>query len=224
MALSHFRALALLHRTFHRHSPAQRLHLIGRYLSAPLLRTLEFVPQHARVLDIGAGHGMWPRLVAEARDARVVALDPDVRKMRRAFRHPRVRFVAGYDECIRGEFEAVALFDVLYLMPDSARDALFGRIFDRLRPGGTLLVKDLDPTRRLKAAWNRTQETISVKFLHLSRGKGLFANDAPAEVMGRMHRTGFVDVQSQRVDRWYPHAHILYVARKPISSGTRRTP
>lgn len=216
MPLSHFRAMRLLHRTFHRHSPAQRLHILGRYFSAPLLRSLDAVPINARVLDIGAGHGMWPQLIAEERAARVVALEPDLRKALARFRDPRIRFVAGYDDCIRGTFDAVAIFDVLYLMPPEARDAFFGRAFARLRPGGLLLVKDLDPTDRWKAAWNRVQETLAVRVLRLSKGAGLFPNDAPAVVTRRMEDAGFIDIASQRIDRWYPHAHILYSAKKPI--------
>src|SRR5579859_1048930 len=212
MSDTHIRALRILHRTFRHHSPAQRLHILGRYFSAPLLRTIAFVPQGARVLDVGAGHGLWARLIVEERARSVVAMEPDLRKIMR-LRHAAVRAVAGEIACIRGAFDVVAVLDVFYLMRSSARDELLRSALERLRPGGLLLVKDLDPRARLKDAWDRLQETLAVRVLHLSRGQGVFAHDTPEEMDARLQRAGFANVEWRRIDAWYPHAHIVYTAQ-----------
>ena len=151
MTLGHIRALRLLHDTFRHHSPTQRLHVLGRYFSAPLLRTVAFVPHGSRVLDVGAGHGMWARLIVEEQARLVVAIEPDMRKLTRLRQHA-IRAVAGEIDCIRGTFDVVAILDVMYLVSSAARDELLRSAFDRLRPGGLLLVKDLDPSARLKNA------------------------------------------------------------------------
>ena len=53
-----------------------------------------------------------------------------------------VDFVAGYDTCLRGTFDAVVIIDVLYKIPAEEWDALFARVAARLKPGGLLIVKE----------------------------------------------------------------------------------
>jgi SAM-dependent methyltransferase len=208
------RALRVLHNTFKHHPRTQRLHILGRFLTAPFLRTLDVIPRGSRVLDIGAGHGTYPRLIAEERDARVVAVEPDLRKTLIAFKHPNVRFVAGFDACIRGEFDVIVVYDVIYRLSPAARDALFARIFARVKPGGLFVLKDLDPSDRLKWNWNRMQETISDAVFHLTIGEGFYI-DTPDQIRARLERAGFTQFEAHRVDRFYPHAHIVYTARRP---------
>jgi SAM-dependent methyltransferase len=212
--MNYIRAMALLHQTFKHHPPTQRLHILGRFLTAPFLRTLDVIPEGARVLDIGAGHGTYPRLIAD-RARRVFAVEPELRKTLIAFKHPKVTFIAGFDDCIRGTFDVIVVYDVIYRLPPEARDALFARIFERVRPGGLFVLKDLDPSNRLKWTWNRMQETISDAVFHLTIGEGFYI-DTPAQIGERMARAGFVDFQARRVDRFYPHAHIIYTSRKPL--------
>lgn len=213
MPIGYFRALSLLHQTFSRYPATQRLHILGRFLTAPFLRTLDVIPQGARVLDIGAGQGTYPRLIVEERASEVVAVEPDIRKTLIAFRHPKVKWVAGFDDCIRGTFDVVVIYDVIYRLSPDQRDALFSRVYDRVKPGGLFILKDLDPSNRLKWTWNRIQETISDKVFHLTIGEGFYI-DTPKQIEERMQRAGFTDFTQQRVDRFYPHSHIIYTARK----------
>ncbi|HEX6176958.1 MAG TPA: class I SAM-dependent methyltransferase [Thermoanaerobaculia bacterium] len=214
MSLGLIRALRLLHNTFKHHPRGQRIHILGRFLTAPFLRTLDVIPQGARVLDIGAGHGTYPRLIAEERAREVVAVEPDIRKTLIAFQHPKVKFVCGFDDCIRGEWDVIVIYDVIYRLPPDERDRLFKRVFDRVKPGGLFILKDLDPSNRLKWQWNRLQETMMDKFFGLTIGEGFYI-DTREGIAERMSRAGFVDFQWKRVDAFYPHAHIIYTARKP---------
>ncbi len=213
MPLGYFRALKLLHETFCHHPRTQRLHILGRFLTAPFLRTLDVIPIGARVLDIGAGQGTYPRLIVEERAREVIAVEPDLRKTLIAYKHRKVKFVAGFDDCIRGQFDVIVVYDVIYRLPSEARDALFKRIYERLKPGGLFVLKDLDPSNRLKWMWNRIQETISDKFFGLTIGEGFYV-DTREQIAERMSRAGFVDFEGKRVDFGYPHAHIVYTARK----------
>jgi SAM-dependent methyltransferase len=142
-----------------------------------------------------------------------VAVEPDVRKVLGSYRHPRVRFVAGYADAVAGSFDAVTLFDVLYRIPLSGWDVLLGAAFDRLTPGGVLLVKEIDPEHRLKGLWNRAQERLA-DLLGMTLGDA-FSYETRGEMRRRLERLGFVDVTAVDLGAGYPHAHILYRGRKP---------
>jgi 2-polyprenyl-3-methyl-5-hydroxy-6-metoxy-1,4-benzoquinol methylase len=193
--------------------PGARLHILGRYLTCPFLAAVDAIPPGARVLDVGAGHGVFALLAAARRGATVVAVEPDVRKLGAALRHPSVRWVAGFDACIRGRFDAVALCDVLYRVPEAGRDPLLARLFDRLRPGGLLVLKEIDPDRRLKFSWNVAQEFVAIRVLRLTLGAGLVYENREA-IGQRLARAGFVDFTTRAIDAGYPHSHVLYTARR----------
>jgi SAM-dependent methyltransferase len=149
MSIGYVRALRILHRAFRNYPPGHRLHILIRFLTCPFLRTIDDIPQGARVLDIGSGHALYGVLAAEERAREVVAVDPDIRKSLLPAPHPKIRKIAGYDDCLRGTFEAVVIFDVAYRMPPDERRKLFESVFARLKPGGIFLFKDMDPRHRL---------------------------------------------------------------------------
>jgi 2-polyprenyl-3-methyl-5-hydroxy-6-metoxy-1,4-benzoquinol methylase len=181
------------------------MHVYVRFLTCPLLRVLQHVPR-GRLLDIGAGHGVLSVLASDR--ATAFAVDPDARKVRHI---GNVRSVIGYDDCIRGSFDAIAIVDVLYKIPITQWDALLARIAARLSPGGVLLIKEHDPTARIKHGWNRLQERAA-SALGLTLGSS-FSYESPADFRARLQRHGFREVNTQRIDGGYPHAHVLYVAR-----------
>src|SRR6188474_495462 len=135
MSIGYVRALRILHRAFRNYPPGHRLHILIRFLTCPFLRTIDDIPQGARVLDIGSGHALYGVLAAEERAREVVAVDPDIRKSLLPTPHPKIRKIAGYDDCLRGAFEAVVIFDVAYRMPPDERRKLFKSVFARLKPG-----------------------------------------------------------------------------------------
>jgi len=186
-----------------------RVHILLRFLTSPTLRVLDAVPSGASLLDIGAGHGLFAAL-AQARDARrVVAVEPDARKVRRL---AGVELVIGFDDVITGTFDAISIIDVLYKIPIDQWDALLARCRARLAEGGVLVIKEQDPTARFKNGWNAIQERIAT-VLHLTLGES-FSYEPPAAFSARLERLGFVDVRTWRVDFGYPHPHVLHVAQR----------
>jgi len=213
MAPGFFAALSVVRRASAGMPPAARAHVIGRFLTCPFLRVLAHVPPGARVLDLGAGHGTLARLAAESGAAAVVAVEPDVRKMLTGCRHPRVHVVAGYADAVSGAFDAVAILDVLYRLPLAGWDPLLRTAFERLRPGGVFLLKEMDPANRLKGAWNRTQERIA-DLLGMTLGEA-FTYETREQIRDRLTRHGFERFEAIEVGAGYPHAHILYKTRRP---------
>jgi len=208
------RALRILHGAFSRYPIRHRVHILGRFFTCPFLRMIDDVPRDARVLEIGSGHSLYGRLLIEERAREVVGVDPDLRKSLLPSPSPKIRKIAGYDECIRGTFDVVVLIDVVYRLSIDVRRALFARALERLRPGGILLVKEMDPSRRAKMRWARFQEWLSDSLLGLTIGEG-FVYQSSEELGAMLTDLGFVDFASRPIDRGYPHAHMLYTARRP---------
>ncbi len=165
------------------------------------------MPSGATLLDIGAGHGVFSVLVRE-RGAHPTAVDPDVRKVRTL---EGIQSVIGYDDCIGGTFDVVAMMDVLYTFPIDQWDALLDRLRHRLKPGGILIVKEHDPTARVKQLWNRTQERLTA-VVRLTLAEA-FSYERPEAFIARLRRHGFQSIESRRIDTGYPHPHMLYIAR-----------
>lgn len=213
MSIGYVRALRILHRAFGRYPAGHRLHMLIRFATCPFPRTIDDVPAGARVLEIGAGHGLYAALLAEERVREVVAVDPDERKSLLPSPSPKVRKVAGYDDCIRGTFDAVVIYDATYRMPLEVRRGVFERAFARLAPGGTFVLKDMDATS-LKMKWARFQEWLSDTFLNVSIGSGFFYQ-TPAELQAMLSEIGFTDFRARAIDRFYPHPHMIFTARRP---------
>jgi 2-polyprenyl-3-methyl-5-hydroxy-6-metoxy-1,4-benzoquinol methylase len=203
------RALIVLHRVYGRRPLRDRIHTLVRFLTCPMLRVLDAVPPGASLLDIGAGHGVFAAL-AHARDARrVVAVEPDVRKVRPI---ASVESVIGFDDVVIGTFEAISIIDVLYKIPIGDWDALLIRCRERLTVGGILIIKEQDPTARIKNTWNALQERIA-SALHLTLGEA-FTYEPPSAFLLRLTRLGFRESRAKRIDFGYPHPHVLYMAKK----------
>ncbi len=209
------RAFRFLARDFRREPLAVRIHVLGRFLTAPFLRLLRALPEEARLLDLGAGHGAFSHLAAEYRNARCIAVEPDLRKVLAAPRRPGVLQVVGYSRCVRGSFDAIAILDVLYRIPVADWDAILGDARTNLRPGGLLLLKEIDPEDRLKGAWNRAQEKVA-DLLGMTLGDA-FSYETQAQMTDRLARLGFERIEAVPLGAGYPHAHVLYRARTQSS-------
>jgi SAM-dependent methyltransferase len=204
-------ALALVRRTYGSAPGSTRLHVLGRFLSCPFLRVLDYLPRGGRLLDLGAGHGIFAHLALEGGAREVVAVEPDRRKVFLIPRRPGLRVVDAYHPAIRGTFDAVAIFDVLYRLPRSEWDPLLAWVRERLAPGGVFLLKEIDPGHRVKALWNRAQER-GADLLGLTLGEA-HSYETREEIRARLLRAGFTGVEAKAIGAGYPHAHILYLAR-----------
>ena len=215
--MSYLQALSLVRRTWSAAPAATRFHVLGRFLTCPFLRVLYHLPPRARVLDLGAGHGIFAHLALESGARSVVAVEPDRRKIFLTYPRPHLNVVGGYDDSVAGTFDAVTLFDVLYRFPVGEWDGLFRSVRARLAPGGVFLIKELDPENRAKQFWNRTQERISDR-IGLTLGEA-FSYETRDQIRGRLLSAGFEGFEAVEIGAGYPHAHILYKA----TSSSRST-
>jgi len=202
------RALIVLHAVYRKRRVRDRAHILLRFLTSPMLRVLDAIPADVTLLDIGAGHGLFAALAHAHGARRVVAVEPDLRKVRPI---AGIESVIGFDNVISGTFDAISIIDVLYKIPIGEWDALLTRCRERLAQGGVLIIKEQDPTARLKNSWNAVQERLATA-LHLTLGQA-FAYETPALFKSRLERLGFVEVRTRRIDFGYPHPHVLYIGQ-----------
>jgi len=136
---------------------------LGTMLAAIAEQAASQLPAAARVLDAGAGAAPWSLAVAARHPACLVtAVDlPTVvpatrRAVRAAGRERQFRFLAGdlFDvELERGAYDLAIAGNLCHLFDEATNRRLFGRLYDALRPGGTLAVMDVIPDEQPTPRW-----------------------------------------------------------------------
>jgi SAM-dependent methyltransferase len=230
-----------------------RLHATLRWWSAPFPAVEAGLPAAGRVLEIGCGHGLFSVYAALAGRARsVVGVDIDAGKIAQA--QAVAQGLSGADVSFRlaptgavpiGPWDAVVVIDMLYLLPTAEQRRLLAAAADQLGPGGVLLIKEMSPTPRWKAGWNRLQETMAVSILGITQradgtgpnrpisddrhsndpaagglpvGSQRFDLVAPAVMAGWLRQSG-LRTSSRRLDRHRLHPHHLLVGRRAAGIG-----
>ncbi len=194
-----------------------RLHIRGRRITCPFDRVAEAVPARGLVASVGCGFGLLETDLARGSSSRlVIGVDDDPRKIRVAqalaadvsnARYGTGRLFDVLDPADRPV--AILAVDVFYLIPHDAQEEFMRRARERLAPGGRLIVKDMAETPRVKAAWNRVQETLAVRVLRITRGAD-FHFRTVASFVDLFRRHGF-HVAVTPLHRGYVHPHCLFI-------------
>ena len=152
-------------------------------------------------------------------DLDIAGLDLSSEKIdaaRRAFsaagmsvRHLAVQDIGEFPE---QSLDVITIIDVLYLVPRDRWDALFAKCFRCLRPGGRLLLKEMDPSIRWKFGLLYLEEVLAVRVLGLTKGD-TFTFPSRAAVSECLRRAGF-SVEDAPIDSGYYVPHCLWVATR----------
>jgi len=190
---------------------------LGAMLAAAAERAATLLPAAVRVLDAGAGAAPWSLAVA-ARDPAclVTAVDlPAVvpatrRAVTDAGRERQFRFLAGDlfgVELGRGAYDLAIAGNLCHLFDEATNRRLLGRLYDALRPGGTIAVMDVIPDEQPTPRWVALYEL------------GLLLRTASGRVhplaayLGWLHDAGFKPPERHRLVDQAPV--VLLVAHKP---------
>jgi 2-polyprenyl-6-hydroxyphenyl methylase/3-demethylubiquinone-9 3-methyltransferase len=196
-----------------------RLHTRLRAWTCPLEALLGRLAPEGRLLDVGCGHGLLSIAAGERYpETSVLGVDPSEAKIRWARVGARelgnVRFVCGTLDSIDGEFDAAAVIDVLYLVSRQDWRGFLSTCRQRLRPGGQLLLKEVDVRPRWKFLRCVAQETLSVRLLGITLGRSLAFLERQS-MKRLLDEVGFGDVEHADLGRGYMTPHVLYLARRP---------
>jgi 2-polyprenyl-3-methyl-5-hydroxy-6-metoxy-1,4-benzoquinol methylase len=191
---------------------------------------IEQIPQGATVLDVGCGGGMFLGLLASAgRIGRGVGFDTSASAIETAramaMRLPAEQQVLTFhqldaaadwptapdDGNESGEsaasdltlFDAVSIIDVVHHVPRRHHGDLIRRAARRLRPGGTLLVKDIPPRPIWRATANRLHDLVLARqWVHLPR---------PGDIRSWADEAGLRLVRRERINMlWYGHEMMVF--------------
>jgi 2-polyprenyl-6-hydroxyphenyl methylase/3-demethylubiquinone-9 3-methyltransferase len=194
-----------------------RLFVRARLLLSNLDVLERYVPAVGPVLDVGCGHGLVSNLLAlTGPGRRVLGIDLDERKVAAARQtigaRTNVRFEVGDAARLPpGEYCAVTIADVMYLIPEAQQRTIIASIAGALTPGGVLVWKSQIRQPRWKYAITYAQEWLMTR-LGPTHGAGLFFMDR-AESLDALRAAGLrpaaVPMPSMR-----PYTDILFLGYK----------
>ncbi|MFP2930851.1 class I SAM-dependent methyltransferase [Pyxidicoccus sp. 3LG] len=202
---------------------AERFHVHARAFSAPLLAVASRVPG-GRVADIGCGHGLLSALLALADPRRTVhGVDPDPRKIAWARQAlavlPNVKLAEGTveetlasDEADVEPCDAAVVCDVLYLLPEEKWPGFLRTVQGLLRPGGRLLLKEVEGDHSWKHHKALAQEWVMVSLLGRTKASGGMALKPRGEMTRLLQDAGFAVREVVDLGKGYTTPHVLYVA------------
>jgi len=175
----------------------------------------QFLPRSGRVTEIGCGFGLFSLYFADRYpDLAIHGVDIDEGRIRMAERARRrlglhnATFAVGdarrvdIDEGV----DACYLLDILHHIPRASALALLAHVHGRIRPGGVLIIKDVDTRPRYKMAFTWLLDVI------MTRGERPEYWSA-AELTGELHDLGFSVIRYAMTDL-LPYPHQLFVCLK----------
>lgn len=148
----------------------------------PFDRLVREIPEGADLLDVGCGTGQFIAQLAlngkpgvcfgvDAKRRRVQA----ARNLARRLKGVDARFERARmpEDWPAGAFDAICMIDHLRHVQAAAQHSLFAAAVDRLKPGGILLVKEIDAdaglAARLAAAWEFGMSGVAPHLLPATR-------------------------------------------------------
>jgi cyclopropane fatty-acyl-phospholipid synthase-like methyltransferase len=178
----------------------------------------QFLPRDGRVMEVGCGFGLFALYFASTcPDLTLHGVDVDKKRIQLASRArerlglTNVSFDYGdaNDADLDESIDAGYVLDLLHhLRRDSAR-ALIQRFFERLPPGGTLIIKDIATRPRYKMAFTWLLD-------YLMTGGERPEYWSTTDLTRELRVLGFSVIRHAMTDL-LPYPHVLYVCVKPTA-------
>lgn len=191
--------------------------VVARYVVAPMGPLAdEFDGVTGLVLSLGSGLSMLERYLAEVHPGlRFEGIDLDPQKVALIDRtrglSPHVSLIAGDATALDlpAGYEAVLICDAMHHFPVDLHAAVARSVAAALKPGGVVIVKDLDTAPRWKFHWNRIHD-------RLVAGPDPITCRTPTDMAQLFADAGLIVQRATRIDhRLTPYAHYLVRATKP---------
>jgi 2-polyprenyl-3-methyl-5-hydroxy-6-metoxy-1,4-benzoquinol methylase len=198
-----------------------------RWTLTPYWQMASLLPSRGRLLDVASGHGLLSLALAAQSETRdILGIDHDPERVRAATAaaslsgcRSRVRFeVRNLADALaalpKESFAGVAMIDMLHYFDRETQRKLLSQAIELLVSGGTLLIREVDPSGGLVSRWNRLYETLATRTgFTRTTGRSLHFRQ-PSEWSELLEEHG-LDVRIERSGSSL-FSDILYI-------GTRRT-
>ncbi|MDY6967845.1 MAG: MMPL family transporter [Spirochaetota bacterium] len=132
-------------------------------------RLSDFLNSPGLIIDIGCGYGVpaaW--LLERFPDARIYCIEPDSERIRIASHALGIRgtVIQGKAPDIPStpkHSDAALMLDIIHLIGDKELQLTLERLYNKLHPSGTLIIRTTIPSRK-RFPWERGIENIKLKF------------------------------------------------------------
>ncbi len=196
-----------------------RVHVMVRTLTCPFGPLIDRFPTTGAVLDVGCGHGLLINLLSRdplRHGLRLCGIDHDAAKIEAARRTalPGIDFSTTSLSAFSGAaFDAVSIFDVLYTVRREIWGDILAGCFRALRPGGTLIVKEVVDRPRWKYWAIMAQEMLSVTVFGITKGDRPHF-EAPETYRQAMVDAGFTVAEERSLQSANWISHYLFIGTK----------
>lgn len=192
-------------RTYGGRSPGTRAYVAARLANSPLQAVRgELAALQGRVLSLGAGVGVTERFLTLINAAVTVdAIEREPKRVEAAGEAERIDMRVGdaMQPLPPGPYDAALVFDMLHHLQYSEHAQLAANLAQVLRPGATVLLKDIATTPRWKHAFNAFHDRlVSREEVQCRAPEDMAAVFAPA---------GFAITDVRRVSPRSPYPHYL---------------
>lgn len=178
------------------------------------------VPAEADIVDIGCGYGLISYMLCFTSEKRnILGIDYDKEKVDIAntciSRNDRINFIEA--DAVDFDYPGADVFimsDVLHYMPAENREILFDKCFEKLRPGGIIIIRDADKDLQKRHLGTRYTEFFSTRFGYNKATGGKLYFFSGRDIREMAVRKG---MQLEVIDKTRLTSNMLYILRKPAS-------
>lgn len=180
----------------------------------------QWLPREGRVLDLGSGFGLFSLYFATtAPERRLVGVELSAKRVeeaRRSAERLSLTNVEYHNADVlewepSGLFDAIYMLDVVHHLPQSQVRSFLARLIALLKPGGTLLIKDVSDRPRYKMLFTLALDRLMV-------GAEPIRYWPPAALAELLEGLG-LDVKRHLMNDILPYPHVLYICRRSGSTA-----
>jgi len=175
----------------------------------------QYLPERGTILDLGSGFGLFSLYYAQILPGagfRGVDLNPRRVEMARGAAArlglPNVAYEVGDVTAWRadGEYAAAYMLDIVHHVNEEAVQPLLEQLWKALKPGGRLILKDVDTSPAYKRWFTYLLDRLMTP-------RGVIRYWPAEELQHLLEAVGFRVYRHLMVD-YLPYPHVLYVCRR----------
>lgn len=198
-----------------------RMHILRQRILAEIG---QYIPLQGHIAEFGCGFGLFSLCIASSRaNATLHACDLSPRRIemaRNAATSLNIRNVTFHARDARDfvndipDLRCAYMFDLLHHIPRESVRGFVRTVWEKIAPGGLLIIKDVDASPPLKMAFTYTLDVL------MTRGR-LPDYWSVADMLAMLSELGG-ETRVHVLDDYLPFPHRLYTLQKPKPEARRK--